>query len=268
MRVKPTGAVALSIASAVILGISARPSAADGFSSFTTSGFAPPAWQWNGAYIGGHFGWAWTDAALHDVDLYNNPCTSCDFSYDSNGPFGGLQVGYNLQSGSIVYGLEGEIGYLGVSDDRQYPPYDGVRLPTDSLASLQGGVYGTIAGRLGFATNGFLIYGNAGWGFANVDAKFIDTDPTGTTLVSGTKASETLDGAVYGGGVEFYIGRNASVKIEYLRFDFGDTISHVATRSGGGSFQFDHEIDSYDTIKVGFNFKLDRPPPPPVEPLK
>ena len=111
-------------------------------------------------------------------------------------------------------------------------------------------------------------YGKAGWGFADVDARFVDNDPTGgDILVSGTRKNATLTGAVFGGGIEFAVTDSATFKVEYLRLDIGDTLTHTAVDDFGGPVRFGHEIDAIDTVKVGFNIKLNReaPPPPPLK---
>ncbi len=217
---------------------------------------SPTAVNWSGFYLGGHFGWAGTDVAVQDVDSYNGAGLG-NFGYDADDIFGGVQIGYNIQNSGFVYGIEGDFGGLGFDESQQYPPYVGVRDPDDSRSSIDGGYYGTIAGRLGFAFNGILVYAKAGWGFADVDVNYIDTDPTGLTLVSGTRKSETLDGAVYGGGLEFAVGTNASIKFEYLRLDFDQDITVSALDSIGITRRFVHEVDSIDTVRVGFNLRLD-----------
>ena len=237
-------------------------------SAANADSLVPPSnFNWNGAYIGGHFGWAGSHETLHDLDGYNDSGGFGDFSNSIDNAFGGAQAGYNFVSGGFVYGLEGEIGYLSLESSKQFPPYVGVRGPDDSRDSTSGGIYGTIAGRLGFAFDRVLVYGKAGWGFADVDASFIDTDPIGTVLVSGTKTSDTLSGAVFGGGIELAMTDSISIKVEYLRMNFGDTLTHTADNQFGEPFRFSHVIDDIDTVKVGFNIKLGREPQA-VEPLK
>lgn len=213
--------------------------------------------DWSGLYIGAHVGGAWTDTTVIDLDGYNDPPI---FGYDVENVFGGLQAGYNFSKSGFVFGIEGEAGYLALDGDAQYPDYVGVRGPTDSLSSLEGGAYGTIAGRAGFAVKNLLIYGKAGWGIADVEASFIDTDPDGLILVSGTSKSETIDGAVYGGGIELALGSQTSLKVEYLRLDFDQSITVSAIDNIGVTRRFQHDVDAIDTVKVGVNFKLHREP--------
>ena len=216
--------------------------------------------SWQGFYIGIHAGHAWADVGVRDLDGYNlGAAPSTSFGYDVDNLFAGGQLGFNFHVGSnLVLGIEGELGAPPVDGGAQFPPYVGVRTPLDSLSTVDGNLYGTIAARLGFSTGAFLIYAKGGWGFVDVDVNFIDPDPIGITLVSGTSASETLSGAVYGGGVEWALSSMLSLKVEYLHFDVGDTVTVNAVDSGGTARRFAHDIDDIDTVKVGVNLRFHR----------
>lgn len=220
--------------------------------------------RWSGFYVGGHFGWAWSDVQVTDINGYNGGAGN--FGYDADGAFGGGQLGFNWQTGTFVFGVEGDIGYLNLNGEQQFPPYVGVRTPLDSLSSTSGGIYGTITGRFGVTFGNALLYAKGGWGAADVHVSFIDPDPIGTTLVSGTSKSDIVNGWVYGGGLEWAVSNSVSIKAEYLRLDFDDTITVNATSAGGSTFRFAHDIGAIDTVKVGFNIKLGHERP--VAPLK
>ena len=224
--------------------------------------------SWQGFYFGIHAGHAWSDVTVRDLDGYNAVSPVGDFSYDVDNLFGGGQLGFNFHVGSnLVLGIEGELGAPPINGGAQFPAYVGVRLPVDSLSYVDGNYYGTIAARLGFSAGAFLIYAKGGWGFVDVDVNYIDADPAGITLVSGTQKSETLSGAVYGAGVEWAISSIVSLKVEYLHFDVSDTVTVNATDSGGTARRFAHDIDDIDTVKVGINVRLQRKPaaPPPLK---
>jgi opacity protein-like surface antigen len=90
-------------------------------------------------------------------------------------------------------------------------------------------------------------------------ASFTDSDPLGgNTLVSGLERNRTLDGAVWGGGVEYALSDWFTLKVEYLRYDISDTLTETARSAGGSSFRFAHHIEDIDTVKVGFNIKFNR----------
>jgi len=251
-------AVGAAIAAVATLG-AASFAQADGMARRGKVAYERP-FLWSGFYIGGHLGWGWQrdDNRLEDIDNYNGPGSS--FRYEgADGAFGGVQLGYNWQLHKLVVGIEGELGLAAITAEGQFPPFVGVRQPTDSNASIDIDRYATIAGRLGvLAGDRLLIYGKAGWGWVHANASFIDADPTGILLVSGTGRSRTLDGLVWGGGIEYALSHTFSLKVEYLHFDIDDTIRHTATSTGApANPRFAHHIGDIDTVKVGFNIKFD-----------
>jgi outer membrane immunogenic protein len=213
---------------------------------------------WNGFYLGGHFGWAFNvDGVVRDLDGYNGAPPT--FGYSGSGPMAGVQLGFNRQFQSIVAGIELEAGSMNIDAGAQFPPYIGTRTAVDSRAGVEMNGYAAVTGRLGFTlADRVLVYGKGGWGAVQARVSYIDFDPTGITLGGGTDAQKWLNGPVWGGGIEFAVGKQTSVKIEYLRFDVGDVITHRATSTtGAASYRFSHDISDIDTIKVGLNFKFD-----------
>ncbi len=72
---------------------------------------------WQGFYLGGHVGGAWAGPDVADTFTYvGDP--SFNGGLDGSGFIGGAQAGYNIQRDSLVFGLEGDIGYLGLSADK------------------------------------------------------------------------------------------------------------------------------------------------------
>jgi outer membrane immunogenic protein len=214
---------------------------------------------WSGFYVGGHLGYVFdTDVFVRDVDNYNGPAGS--FGHDVDGGMAGVQIGYNLQMQKFVAGIEVDFGKIWFDDDgTQFPAYVGVRTQYDSRANISTNYYAAVTGRLGYLVrDNVLLYGKAGWGRVNTGVSFIDPDPVGLTLVRGTGAREDLDGLVWGGGVEFAAGKYVTFKVEYLRFDVDDTITHRATTNLLSDRRFSHTVSDIDTVRVGFNFRLDR----------
>src|ERR1700694_5396880 len=68
---------------------------------------APPAYSWSGFYIGGQVGWArWND----DGSIVNPGipvAINLPFTVNKSGVIGGGHVGFNLQRGMWVFGVEG-----------------------------------------------------------------------------------------------------------------------------------------------------------------
>src|SRR5262245_46358260 len=86
--------------------------------------YAPPSpvYNWTGFYVGANAGGAWgrdnvsttgsIGAGLFAID--NAAVTSAASpTIDPTGFTGGIQLGYNWQTGNVVWGIEGDFDYLG-----------------------------------------------------------------------------------------------------------------------------------------------------------
>jgi outer membrane immunogenic protein len=246
-------AVGVAIIGMATLG-AASVAHADGMDRGGQAAYVRP-FTWTGFYVGGHVGYGWGDNnRLRDLDGWVG-----NFRIgDADGASVGLQAGYNQQFQRIVVGIEGDAGFLGVTGAGQFPAFVGVSPASESAATVDMDYYGTITGRLGFTVaDRLLIYGKAGWGWVRARASFSDSAGN-FTLVSGLERKDTLDGGVWGGGLEYALSDWFSLKVEYLRYDLSDTLTHTARSAGGSSFRFAHHIEDIDTVKVGFNIKFNR----------
>ena len=72
---------------------------------------APPAaalvYDWTGAYVGGFGGYAFGN---HNLNNAHGPAGFANFTanWESHGAFGGGEIGYNWQSGNLVFGIEAD----------------------------------------------------------------------------------------------------------------------------------------------------------------
>jgi outer membrane immunogenic protein len=229
--------VAVNTASAADLPVKAAP-------------VAVAAFDWTGWYLGGSVGYARGGSTLTDVNGYNDFPPS--FSYNPSGIQAGGHVGFNKQFSRLVVGIEAELGYLGVRKSSQFPPFIGVRTANDSLASTSNGWFGVIAGRLGLALNNWLIYGKGGAIFTGIKNSFIDTDPTGIVLTSGTQTG-SRNGWTLGAGVEHAFTRNWIARVEYAHYAFG-TKSHTATSSAfPATPTFRHSLN-LNSVRLGVSY--------------
>src|ERR1700756_2201801 len=83
---------------------------------------AAPVYSWTGFYAGVNAGYGWTDGSGGNGEsCLNNAGTSAgcaviaDSALKTNGIFGGAQLGYNIQSGGVVWGFEGDIQASGIT---------------------------------------------------------------------------------------------------------------------------------------------------------
>lgn len=126
----------------------------------------------------------------------------------TNGIVYGGAVGYDMQSGSMVFGVEAE-----ATDSTVDECVDGAVIATDTLCADFGrDLY--VGGRIGTALGGgrTLLYAKGGYTNARIAIDYEDgTAGTANDFVLG----ENLDGIRVGAGLEFALGTNAYAKAEY-----------------------------------------------------
>jgi outer membrane immunogenic protein len=137
---------------------------------------------WVGAYVGANAGFQWA---------------SNTGGLSPSGFTGGIQGGYNWQSGPWVYGVESDFNLS--SAGATFADYQ-----------FSNPWFGTLRGRAGFATNNVFLYGTAGLAL-------------GVSTVTRGGLSDTSGhlGWTIGAGVEFGLAPlglapNWSAKVEYL----------------------------------------------------
>ena len=226
--------ILLTAASAVAL--TAAANAADVYSP--AGGYKDsfvPLTTWTGFYVGASVGPDWSQTSYLDANSSGSKYSAGSISTDH--AFGGGQLGYNFQSGHLVFGIEADLGSLDLA---------GSILSANGLDKygVNGGFYGDVTGRLGYAVDRTLLYakGGAAW----LDSKFSST--YGGTYYS---SSETLSGWTAGAGIEFLLFPKWSIKAEYLHFGFENSTSF----GDSGSYKV-HFDPSVDTVKLGVNYHV------------
>lgn len=228
------------------------------------------AYNWTGCYVGGFVGAASggrVDATepVNTFGPYNLP--GSPYNYDlNNGSFiGGGTLGCNYQSpGSVlVFGVEGELGYINLKSS-VIDPNSVATSGGDTIDSTKvGNGYGVIAGRLGVAfAPAWLLYAKGGAAFLRVSSSAVDTcttAPCGPDVLTTTGGKDITTWAL-GGGLEYAINSNWSVKGEYLFLGLNDRFSSCGPGSNRGvalpTFCATHTIDGIHTVKFGLNYKF------------
>jgi len=162
-----------------------------------------PAFTWTGFYVGLNAGVGW--AGSRDVVVSGPTAASSGVlsGGGSDGTFvGGGQIGYNWQSGSIVYGLETDIQYVAMNGGVSWGPYSWWARGEDD-----GGYFGTVRARIGYAIDRTLLYVTGGLAYGG-----LNSNP-----LTGNNTSNV--GWTIGGGVEYAITNNWTVKVEGLYVD-------------------------------------------------
>lgn len=143
-------------------------------------------------------------------------------SIDAEGFLGGVHAGYNLQSGNLVLGIEGDAEFSDMDGDT-----DVLAQEEESTFAKQEKEYDWLASlrlRAGYAMDRALIYATGGLAVGDVDMSF--------KLLEGEfdeSETETAFGITVGGGLEFALTDNLTLRAEYRYTDLEDT-----SFSGGG----------------------------------
>jgi high affinity Mn2+ porin len=220
----------------------------------------PPAYDWTGFYLGGHFGSAWGNSDW-SASTTAPPTAGVSGSLELFQPFDpfaetgsffeGLQVGYNhMLPSRFVLGVEADASFP------SFPNLAGISIggtstffsPTLGAESYSETVVhsGTLRGRLGYAPGAWLFYATAGFAWTYDQL-------TLTQLANGTMESafHWRLGWAAGAGVEAPVAPHWTMKLEYLLADYG--LSGVTFPGAGQRFVSDFALQQ---VRVGLNYRF------------
>ena len=166
-------------------------------------------YSWAGPYLGVNLGYAWGS-------VQNNPTKPSGFE-------GGVQAGYNWQSGPVVFGVEGDLQATGANET--FAPW-----------KFSNPWFGTVRGRVGYAFSNIMFFGTGGLAFGEL---------RGETF--GLSETHTRAGWNVGAGTEFGLTQNWSAKIEYLYVDLANSNFVITGASNGYRF---------GVLRAGVNYRF------------
>lgn len=221
---------------------------------------------WSGLYIGGHAGYAWGDQETSIVEstspLFPAPAVigfPAPLDANPKGLLGGAQLGYNLQFGSWVLGIEGDIsGSPSGSDSAQFTAAFVAPIIIGSASLTQDVNWlATVRGRLGYTWGPGLAYFTGGAAWADVDYSGSFASASGATS-STLNAGNTLSGYVIGGGYEHRFSQNWSVRLEYLYYDLDSATLSVAAQQPFNEVTTTWSIPDLQlhVVRAGVNYKF------------
>lgn len=186
----------------------------------TSSGY-----DWSGLYLG-------AVAGGQGVRLH----APGEGTIEGTGLVGGIFVGANAQSGSLVYGAE---------LDAEYSGYEGTRACSNPAWSCEGYLnwQGSLRGRVGFAVDTILFYGTAGVALGNAGGS--TTSPAGVKF----NDSHVRVGWTVGAGVEAAFADNWFGRVEYRYTDLGKRDMNFDVRYPGV------EVSSH-AVRAGIGYKF------------
>src|SRR5258708_18270006 len=167
------------------------------------------------------------------VTFVPTPAPSGFNSANASSWVAGGHAGYNWQQGSLVFGFETDLQGTHLESSMNggltfTPPVN--PFPAGTLAHTVSLIdwYGTLRGRVGFATGPWLFYGTGGLAYGNVS---LSSTFTGLGLSTSFLASDVRTGWVGGVGFEYLFRPNLSFGLLYQYVDLG-SLNGISTTAG------------------------------------
>jgi opacity protein-like surface antigen len=269
-----------------------RDLARTGFALACASGFAqaadlplkavpatPSVYNWTGFYGGVHagYGMGMKDWPRINGSFPNSPFVFTDgpFDYDVKGFLGGGQIGVTQQIGNFVVGIEADASWADIKGG-QTVLSGGFSNPTTHVATTRIDRLMTVAGRLGFAQDRWVVYAKAGAAWAHENHGLTSTSNLAIvgggvfTLSTATSGSETRLGPVLGFGAEYALWGNWSFKSEYNYLHLlSGSARFTGTQTLFGPTSFDASIQqAFHLVKLGLNYRFGPEPGPAIAPAR
>jgi opacity protein-like surface antigen len=235
--------------------------------------------SWRDVYVGLNAGGAWSNPASSVTVAPFGPspasgpvavaATPRDLSANLAGFIGGFQLGANWRfDNNVVAGLETDLHAVSGNTDGAWQ--------TNAIAAAGNGYVnysqhtttlnylGTVRGRLGYlVTPTVHLYGTGGLAYGGVTSNtaLFTRRAAGTNITNATALfDDTLVGWSAGGGVEWALTPNWSVKAEYLRYDLGS--SHAWGAAVQPNAFYDYTVDTRtrfngNLVQAGVNRHFD-----------
>jgi outer membrane immunogenic protein len=251
----------LVLAASILAASAVSAFAADMPARIAKAPVVPPVvtYDWSGLYFGGAVGGAWHDTA---GDFYNFP----GFLWHTGGGDGGLIyggfAGIQKQWGNFVLGIEG--GYNALDNGFNTSP--GTGLPGSGCGLALGNFCESrindiwyIGGRVGYAWNRFMVYGQGGYAQADIDTQ---------TFFAG--ASFDHAGASHGGwyagaGAEYAVLDNLIIGIDYKHYEFDSKAHNCNAALISCNPAFNRNVDAdVDSVMARVSYKFNPWPTAPV----
>ncbi|CAN5337949.1 hypothetical protein BH10PSE10_BH10PSE10_25450 [soil metagenome] len=205
-------------------------------------------YDWTGFYAGVNLGLAVGGEGRSGLDVLGLGGSFETFNLASLGAVGGGQAGYNYQWDNWVVGAEADIQGMGTENHANCILTCNAATGTSINQDMTW--FGTVRGRVGYATGPILNYFTAGFAYGGVK-----TNITERLLgAPGGFSSDTIKtGYVLGSGIEAALGGNWTARIEYLYVDLGSSTNSFT--SAGAPQVLGTEVRE-SVFRAGVNYRL------------
>ena len=229
---------------------------------------APPPFSWTGFYLGGDIGGLWTQGVSGRWDplpfgptLGVQPITD---SLNTSALVGAVHGGYNWQfAPAFVAGIEGDWSWTTANasfTQSWVSTITGLRPAALTHMNIVDNWLASIRGHIGYLiTPATLVYftGGGAWGQVGYNASAANET---STYVATSAFSKTVGGFVLGGGLEYVLSNNWSVRAEYLFYHLDTGTSAIAPDSTGHfptlPSRFTWSNSDIQTARAGVSYKF------------
>lgn len=223
--------------------------------------------NWTGVYLGAQGAYGFGHMTWPD---FVDPTMPGSGNYDLKGWLGGVNGGFNVQSGVLVFGVEGEWMKTGLSGGRADPSTSG---PLTAILAQHTDIewLAIASARAGFAaTDRLLVYGKGGVAIASEQhSVHLETCCLAALVLDlGTKAAHS--GIALGIGAEYALAGNWSIKGEYDYIQMipqnnsGMGVINVSTPGAASTvikpFGFTSVAQNLKLFKLGVNYRFNPSP--------
>jgi outer membrane immunogenic protein len=244
-------------AAVIVAATSVSANAADMGMPYKAAPVAQSVYNWTGFYVGGNAGGGIANSSHLDPDCFD--CANTKFQE----AFGmvGLTAGYNYQFGHTVLGIEGDYNWSSVDKTKDFVIGNGgtTHFKMDEFATLRA--------RAGLALDQTFLYATAGVAFAHIQNTTFFDGSNPATAEAFSSEDKWKAGLAVGGGIEFALTHNWTLKGEYMLMQFQNSDATVlpipANFGTGGTCEFRPAVncrmnysESIQMARVGLNYRF------------
>lgn len=234
----------------------------------------PTAYTWQGCYAGAQGGWIKSQSDLQwrldgayvgflgqtAVDAFAQR-----YAFNDSGFTIGGHLGCNYQSGNWVAGLEADLNWSSLESDieTRYPlltaPGGQTFNPHTDRLSNRLDWYSTVRGRIGLAFDRVMVFATGGLAIAQIETTSETFNAAGLLTFTGSEDGVRA-GWTIGGGAEFALASNWSLRAEYLYLDFGSFSFEGATTPPSVFFVTNEVEARFHVVRAGLSYRFGAAP--------
>jgi len=225
---------------------------------------------WTGFYLGATAGGTWGDTSSKMSAAAGNGVVvippadiatigAATSHHNDAGFAGGIEGGYNYQTGNLLLGLETDFNLFDLSQSESNTYNSALLINPPVTFTIDHKVntdwLWTLRPRIGYATGPWLVYGTGGLATSSVKLKTFYSDTYPTPHTASLVKDETKTGWAAGLGAAYQFTPRWSVKGEWLYVDLGTGKATASDPSGYATFTSQAKARG-NIIRVGLDYRF------------